>query len=314
MTGVNDLTPKISPQNVKKMNQRSQRPTSSHKKATSKSKVRANVEEAAVDEVEGDMANTFLQYCATCEKQIEHPNSGILYCSEACRRKDTVKPLCLSMNAMTTTESSSSRPTTPSTKPRVILQPLTPTAPFSTSTPDKRIPPDLHDFQPDLDPTEWKPKPARRPATPSHETEAYRYLSQFHRTNFRPAYHRSATSLSNAILTATTTPSLASTTSTAASSMDSSFSYPYALEFNNTRPILSPPNNELFLSGTTKSADLVTPIAPPPPGEAVTATSLPDCDLMGATWEKKTVIPGKSEGHENLRKLFEGAASAKGGV
>lgn len=29
------------------------------------------------------MASSFLQYCATCEKQIFTPNNSILYCSEA---------------------------------------------------------------------------------------------------------------------------------------------------------------------------------------------------------------------------------------
>ncbi|WPH03134.1 Hypothetical protein R9X50_00600900 [Acrodontium crateriforme] len=35
-----------------------------------------------------DMAS-FLQFCATCEKQIVTPSSSILYCSEACRRRDS---------------------------------------------------------------------------------------------------------------------------------------------------------------------------------------------------------------------------------
>jgi hypothetical protein len=35
------------------------------------------------EEVEEDtMAASFLQYCATCEKQIVTPSSSILYCSE----------------------------------------------------------------------------------------------------------------------------------------------------------------------------------------------------------------------------------------
>ncbi|KAI9684410.1 MAG: hypothetical protein M1829_002220 [Trizodia sp. TS-e1964] len=34
------------------------------------------------------MAASFLQFCATCEKQIVVPNNSILYCSESCRHRD----------------------------------------------------------------------------------------------------------------------------------------------------------------------------------------------------------------------------------
>ncbi|KAM0716708.1 hypothetical protein Q7P37_008153 [Cladosporium fusiforme] len=36
-----------------------------------------------------DMAASFLQFCATCERQIVTPSFSILYCSEACRRRDS---------------------------------------------------------------------------------------------------------------------------------------------------------------------------------------------------------------------------------
>ncbi|KAH0608406.1 uncharacterized protein H6S33_001540 [Morchella sextelata] len=38
------------------------------------------------------MATSFLPFCAHCEQQIIVPNTGILYCSEKCRRKDQAKP------------------------------------------------------------------------------------------------------------------------------------------------------------------------------------------------------------------------------
>ncbi|QIX00313.1 hypothetical protein AMS68_005830 [Peltaster fructicola] len=42
------------------------------------------------DDEDEDMAS-FLQFCATCEKQIVTPAITVLYCSEACRRRDSTK-------------------------------------------------------------------------------------------------------------------------------------------------------------------------------------------------------------------------------
>ncbi|KAF3289585.1 hypothetical protein TWF970_003354 [Orbilia oligospora] len=39
-------------------------------------------------EIDPLMAASFLPFCSFCEKQIVIPNNGILYCSEACRRRD----------------------------------------------------------------------------------------------------------------------------------------------------------------------------------------------------------------------------------
>ena len=68
---------------------------------------------------------------------------------------------------------------------------------------------------------------------------------------------------------------------------------------------MSPANSDLFLSGATKSVDLVTPIAPPPMEPL--ATSLPDCDLMGAVWERKIVKPVNGETGNGLGKLLSEA-------
>ncbi|RVD85640.1 uncharacterized protein DFL_003956 [Arthrobotrys flagrans] len=43
---------------------------------------------AAEAEIDPLMAASFLPFCSFCEKQIVIPNNGILYCSEACRRRD----------------------------------------------------------------------------------------------------------------------------------------------------------------------------------------------------------------------------------
>ncbi|KAF2162944.1 hypothetical protein M409DRAFT_26797 [Zasmidium cellare ATCC 36951] len=67
----------------------------SHSKSGSgwSKKVGGAAEEDAqhIEEEESGMAS-FLQFCATCEKQIFTPGASILYCSEACRRKDVSRP------------------------------------------------------------------------------------------------------------------------------------------------------------------------------------------------------------------------------
>ncbi|KAK2758428.1 hypothetical protein FQN52_008261 [Onygenales sp. PD_12] len=143
------------------------------------------------------MATAFLQFCATCEKQIMIPSNSILYCSESCRRRDSAKPLSLSLSSYPSNPSNnhsnnynynSSPPSSPpmSSSPKAtakaIVAPLTPTnLNPNPSAPTIRIPPDHHDGKSDLDPTEWKPKIAR--ANSATTTEAFRYLAQFQRTS-----------------------------------------------------------------------------------------------------------------------------------
>ncbi|KAL6249238.1 hypothetical protein RBB50_004301 [Rhinocladiella similis] len=222
------------------------------------------------DTKDKDMAASFLQYCAMCERQISHPSNSILYCSEACRRKDSAKPL--SASAM----SISSPPTSP-----LALAPST--TPMrggvkSSSSPDyfvgsSRIPTDIHHFKSDLDPTEWKPK---LPYRASGASEAFLYLSRFHDTMIagdtadrdnHPLHqnmrHKSTTSLSTLPTTATTTPSLGNTpTTTASTSFDSRYEYDFSF---NLRP-LPPRQNPMYSASTSqvKGIDLVTPHIPPP--------------------------------------------------
>lgn len=192
-----------------------------------------------------------------------------------------------------------SNPHSSPTHHRSYLAPLTPTGFSPTTTPAIRIPAELHDHQSDLDPTEWKPKSRRHPATNS---EAWRYLSQFHRNardpTCHPPYHRSSSSLSNVIPTAVPTPSLTHTPSTAASSLES-----YPLDWS-TRPL--PVRQTSFASasaGVIGGVDLVTPYAPPPP-EHLTR-SMPAVDLMGAVWEKKVIPPkGATNNNGELGVLF----------
>lgn len=146
------------------------------------------------------MAASFLQFCATCEKQITIPSNAVLYCSASCRDHDSQKPLAISLltfeSLSPTTPSLLTPPFTPSLSPEIntpIMEatrchtPCTshPHPYYHHNVPTIRLPPsDLHQAKTDLDPTEWKPKihsPARMMARSAESTAAFKYLAQFQR-------------------------------------------------------------------------------------------------------------------------------------
>jgi hypothetical protein len=225
------------------------------------------------------MAASFLQYCAMCEKQILTPSNAILYCSEACRRKDSCKPLSLAAVAMIPT---STPPSSVPSSPHSILPPRTPTGTKSAAI---GIPASQHNAKADLDPTEWKPRLLTR-----SNSEAFRYLSQFHRSpterggdaHDEGGGHRHLFSLcSTTSIASMTTPSLSlsQTPSTASSSLSTGAEYDF-----NTRPLQSRQNPVYSASaGTTKSIDLVLPFVGP-----CTAASLP-CQFDDRKYEKRSL-------------------------
>ncbi|RMZ75155.1 hypothetical protein DV737_g5433, partial [Chaetothyriales sp. CBS 132003] len=238
---------------------------------------------------------------AMCEKQITHPSTKILYCSEACHKKDDAKPL--SASTLPSSYLSADGPTSP---PRSTSS-LHEAAASYSPTPSIRIPPDVHTFKPDLDPTEWKPKLSGSTSLSRTHSDAYRYLSRFHMDNNnavnpsgneyvrvdRPssaAQRRKHMSMHHMhTKSLTTTPSLASTPTTAASSLSStasasasamasrSLDVGYDCDFH-TRPLNSRTNPLYAISPAAKSTDLVTPHIVPALGGA-----------GEMTWEKKPI-------------------------
>ncbi|KAF3387512.1 hypothetical protein F1880_001475 [Penicillium rolfsii] len=216
-----------------------------------------------------DMAASFLNFCAMCERQITIPNNTILYCSESCRRKDSAKPLSASVPStstfstrmsisnpqMYTYSSTTSPPTSPPLSPRTIVAPMTPTViSSSTPVPSVRIPAAIHDAKSDLDPTEWKPVLcARTDSTTSISTtsslatsDAWGYLSRFHGGStalLARRSHRSTTSLST--LDVAGTPSLTHAHSVA-SSVSSTASYEHEHEHEHEHRPLPPRHNPFF--------------------------------------------------------------------
>lgn len=191
-----------------------------------------------------------------------------------CRRKDTNKPISLP------TTPAVSPPSTAPSSPRAILPPSTPTGISYMDYPSTRFPADVHHAKSDLDPTEWKPKGTRN----LRNSEAHRYLSQFHRASMsisdenekiettRPPMHRSHTSMTSRM----STPSLASTPTTATSSL--------SMDYDFSTRALPPRHNPMYSAsaGMTKDIGLVTPHIVP--GVGVGPISV-DC-----SWEKKPVV------------------------
>jgi hypothetical protein len=258
---------KCSPQNSSFKRRSS--PAGSHLKAT----IPRDIEATHLD-----MAASFLQYCAMCEKQILTPSNAILYCSEACRRKDSCKPLSLA--AVSMASPTNTPPSSGSSSPHSILPPRTPTGTTSAAI---GIPAGLHNAKADLDPTEWKPRLLTR-----SNSEAFRYLSQFRReptaagggVNDEGGGHRHLFShCSTTSIASMTTPSLSlsQTPSTASSSLSTGAEYDF-----NTRPLQSRRNPMYSASaGTTKSIDLVLPFVAPS-----AAASLP-CQFDDSKYEKR---------------------------
>ncbi|KAI9368270.1 life-span regulatory factor-domain-containing protein [Aspergillus egyptiacus] len=250
---------------------------------------------AADDEQVLEMAASFLNYCAMCERLITVPDNRLLYCSESCRRKDSHKPLSASLSSYSTMSAPNSTPASPSTSPPTIVAPLTPTkAPIKTSQPI-RIPADAHDAKTDLDPTEWKPVISTDGRYASAmASDAWKYLSQFHGDQVvlpirraRGDYYssESISTLPSLSHSPSLTPSTASSLSSAASD------YMSSMRESAQRPL--PPRHKPCYSGSgsvSKGVDLVVPHI------AVVPDSLVDLPNSGSIfpansglWDEKTV-------------------------
>ncbi|KAE8146319.1 life-span regulatory factor-domain-containing protein [Aspergillus avenaceus] len=214
-----------------------------------------------------EMAASFLNFCAMCERQITVPDNSLLYCSESCRRKDSHKPLTASFTSNQSMTSSTTPPTSPPMSPRTIVPPMTPTRAPVRSTQASRIMGDFHDAKTDQDPSEWKPVISMSSGASASlaSSEAWHYLAQFHGSSApvpvrRPRTdHRSSASLSTLVSATGALPSLTHTPSTVASSFSSNASEGYMNESAH-RP-LPPRHNPYFSSSTSgaKGVELVMP-------------------------------------------------------
>ncbi|KAL2357872.1 hypothetical protein BJ546DRAFT_834493 [Cryomyces antarcticus] len=241
------------------------------------------------------MAATFLQFCATCEKQIVFPNNSVLYCSESCRRKDSGK-------TMSYTPTSDHAP------------PLTPFG----NLPFEDLP--NRDIVPQSCPTILRPQAISYSETSEedaecscdegrYETEAARYLREFRSPSaapwpasrpMRPRYSRGYTP--SAVSTA---PSLSHTPMSSVGTSYTPFSRP-----------LPPRTNPHCTSFGSRSIELVTPFfsmptsAPPSSSRpssfksevsSKTTTRAAEGELL---FQKGMTPSGASPSQGSLKQLF----------
>ncbi|EMC98637.1 hypothetical protein BAUCODRAFT_145693 [Baudoinia panamericana UAMH 10762] len=193
---------------------------------------------------------SFLQFCPTCEKQIVTPGHSILYCSEACRKKD--------VSGYSNLHPTASPPTTPSplnfdTSLSDIVPQRSPTVvrPLSLTFSDM----DMNDSAPPGG--DYGDMYSRR------DSEATHYLAQLYSTTWNGAQQSSSRP---AIVRANTASELPSLVHSASSSVGTTAS------INHPRPKPSRHNKSYSIS-STNSIDLVSPYI-------ATAPSSPT-DLMG---------------------------------
>ena len=166
-----------------------------------------------------------------------------------------------------------------------------------------RIPPVIHTGKSDLDPTEWKPKLEHHPTS-----DAFQYLSQFHRSTSSLTTSRRSALLScgsHPMRMANTAPSLSHTPTTSTTSSEGSLAgTPY--EFV-TRP-LAPRHDAVMYSASasTKSIDLVLPTI-----SACNSASVPSST---ATIKKKSGIASPVFGDMTYEKKWvHGSGDTVGG-
>ncbi|KAL4927391.1 uncharacterized protein BDV17DRAFT_127015 [Aspergillus undulatus] len=249
------------------------------------------------DDLLPEMASSFLNYCAMCEKQITVPDSRLLYCSESCRRKDSHKPLSASLPSSTTIPPSFTPPTSPMSCPTYIVAPLTPTkAPITIPS---RIPTDTVEAKTDLDPTEWKPvisSEASEALSPSIMTsDAWKYLARFHSDDSVPALRRmKGHAHSQSSTSVSTLPSLSrtlsSSSSSSASSVSSSAQSYVGHVYGSHRPL--PPRHRTCFSGRSsisKGVELITPQITVVPDTSVDAPNSGSIFPAGSRlWDEKS--------------------------
>ncbi|KAF2084089.1 hypothetical protein K490DRAFT_59892 [Saccharata proteae CBS 121410] len=288
--------------------QRPQRPAPLSKRASYQKNAKEAQAQKKQDDDDEVMAASFLNFCATCEKQIIVPSNSVLYCSESCRRKDTSKSFSHDLSPPQTPFSFSRFSFDDLPVARDIVTPRSP-----TTLPSHRL---SYGFS----------EPSEDDSDSNH-SEAARYLRSFPRANstnstnsttdttsakptHRPRYSRSSTS---GINTSSNAPSLSHTpTSTASMSMPytpsartlrhPSTSYTANAHRDLVTPNPGPTNPSIAASTTAPSASSSfhhwsLKSAP----SCQISTGIADGELDGFSYEK---TPIASPGQGSLKQLF----------
>ncbi|OTA39535.1 hypothetical protein BTJ68_00543 [Hortaea werneckii EXF-2000] len=243
------------------------------------------------DEEQEDMAG-FLQFCATCERQIVTPCGSILYCSEACRRKDVSHTTLVQNVSPTLTPAIPATSEAPNVdiipqRSPTVLRPLSLTfSDLSISSPES--------------PTEDSDNRSVR-----NNSDAFQSLARIHdgtwqegsNTLSRPRLNRASTE-------STGLPSLIHSPSSSVGT---------AASFASARPIPSR-HNKSYSATSNKSYDLVTPQTGTSPTQlmsdssykstASTLTSFRVAEAGELSYEKRSASRRRSEAQGSLKQLF----------
>lgn len=165
------------------------------------------------------------------------------------------------------------------------------------------IPPVLHNAKSDLDPTEWKPNLKHRVV--SDGSEAFHFLSKFHRsTSGLISTRRPALQTKRTVSVVTTAPSLSHTPTTSITT--SSEGSPVGTPYEFVRPGLSSKQETEMYAGSAsaKSVDLITPVSTLKPTVEKNPNPVTSPVLDDLSYEKKWIVLGGEPVNGSLKKML----------
>ncbi|EWC44509.1 hypothetical protein DRE_06777 [Drechslerella stenobrocha 248] len=276
------------------------------------SAIAARDSRAAAELIDPLMAASFLPFCAHCDKQIVIPNHGVLYCSEACKRRDRDTkshpiPISGSLPLHQQQHGGFGSWNTPPLSPRLaysevapppnLIAPTSPTSALSIPLSRTTSSPGDHQnsFSPPSDPIPLHRRSAYELSYPSMSAPPSPTSSSGVYLPSKRPHHLPRNN------TFTSVPSLAHSP-TASSSSHGQY-HPYQGNFARPLPPIHNPYSYSF-SSSPRSIDLVTPISSitsQPAGLAPASSS------TGSTVEQlyeKKAIPSSSHSQGTLKRLF----------
>ncbi|KAF3915441.1 hypothetical protein AA313_de0210286 [Arthrobotrys entomopaga] len=289
----------------------SSRPTASGIRPPTSSAIAARDNRASAAEPDPLMAASFLPFCSYCEKQIVIPNNGILYCSEACKRRDRdtkQTPIPISGSAPIQQIGGFSSWNTPPLSPRLgyvdvapppnLIAPSSPTCarsiPLSRTLSNPNAAGCDVSFSPPSDPIPLHRRSAYETSYPTMSAPPSPTSSSGVFLPSKRPHHLPRTN------TFTAVPSLTSSPSSATSHG------PYNPYQGNTARPLPPIHNpySYSFSNSPRSIDLVTPISSITSQPAVLANMGPFSATSDQIYEKQNLNAGQMLGQGSLKKLF----------
>lgn len=240
------------------------------------------------------MAQSFLPFCAHCEKQIVVPNTSILFCSEKCKRKDQLKSQAIPIHQGFAMPSYSAYNNTPpfsldtadGPPPKNYVQPLSPTPPRSVSAFDEYAYHNHHHLH-HRSMAPYTPESSRPSSGTASPTGSPPNASNIYQPPRRPSHHRSMTA------------------GQSLSSISTAVPVPTQYQYGGQRP-LPPLHRPHPFSTSPRSIDLVTPYTSTPSAMAsprAEPITTPACSPDEDTTRRRSSYYDSERG--GLRTLFD---------